>query len=96
MRRAIVPAVVIVVVAVVAVALLGWMFVGAGLDARDAAQDGVFPRGILGLPVLEGFRTNGRFGIHVQPGALVFLVVPVVVAIAVSIPGLRRFARGRG
>jgi hypothetical protein len=92
--RKVAPAIVIVLVVVAAVVVLGWLFASASLDARDAAHDGVFPRELLGLPILEGFRTDGRFGIHLQPGALVFVIVPVVTAVVVSLPGLRRFVRG--
>ncbi len=95
MKKAIAPALAVVLVTVAAVVVLGWFFVGAGLDAKNALSDGVFRRELLGLPVLEGFRHDGRIGVHLHPGAFVFLVVPVAVAIAVSIPGLRRFVRGR-
>jgi hypothetical protein len=81
---------------VVAIAWMGFLFVEASAEARASLVDGVFPRDALGIPILEGFASSGRFGVHLLPGAIVFLVVPVAIGIVCAIPGVVRFVRGRG
>jgi hypothetical protein len=91
----VVPALVTIAAFVVAAAWIVFLFVSASAEARASLVDGVFPREALGMPVLEGFSASGRFGVHLFPGALLFLVVPVLLGLACAVPGVVRFVRGR-
>ena len=76
---------------VVGGAFLAAAFVGASSDARESMVSGVFPRSLLGLPLLEGFRDQDHFGVHLKSGVFVILVVPVIVALLVwAVNGWRR------
>ncbi|NEM90862.1 transcriptional regulator [Galbitalea soli] len=77
----------------IAIVILGTQFVGATQDARSATSDATFPRMALGLPILEGFRIGAHFGVHLHWGVLVFLVVPLIVALAVAALALRGMRR---
>lgn len=95
-RRSFVVSTIVTIAAfAISLVILGVLFVSASTEARTALVDSTYPRDILGLPILEGFHRSGKFGVHMFPGALVFLVVPVVVGLVASIPGVRRFARAR-
>lgn len=95
-RRSFVVSTVITIAAfAISLVILGVLFVTASTEAQAATVDSIYPRDILGLPILEGFHKSGKFGVHMFPGALVFLVVPVLVGLVASIPGVRRFARAR-
>ncbi len=80
-------------VTVVCLAVLGFMFVWASSDARDAIGDQSFPQSIFGLPVLEGFHLDGKFGVHMKPGALIFIAIPILAGILLKNSAMNRFAR---
>ena len=65
-------------------------FCSAGLQARSAAGDAVFPYRFAGLPVLSGFRHGGHLGVHLQPGAFVLFVGPLALWLAVTLLALLR------
>jgi hypothetical protein len=88
--RAVRPALVAIPLYLLAFAYLAWAFVSASGAARAATSDGVFPRTLAGLPVVEGFASAGRFGVHVQWGALALLVVPAVVATVLAVVAVLR------
>jgi hypothetical protein len=88
--RAVRPALVAIPLYLLAFAYLAWAFVSASGAARAATSDGVFPRTLAGMPVVEGFASAGRFGVHVQWGALALLVVPAVVATVLAVVAVLR------
>ncbi|MFC8192514.1 hypothetical protein ACFUMH_12740 [Cellulomonas sp. NPDC057328] len=93
LARGLRPLLLVVPLYVLVVGYLGWAFVGASTQARDAAGDGVFPRTLLGMPVLEGFALDGRFGVHVGWGTLVLLVLPALLG---AVAGAVVIARAQG
>ena len=57
-------------------------FISASSEARSSADvNATFPRTLWGLPILEGFRSEGRFGVHLQSGTIVIAVLPVVLTL---------------
>lgn len=95
MSRSVLAAILItVLVALACVAVFGIMFVTASTDAKNASADGMFPRDLFGLMILEGFHRDGRFGVHIAPGAVVFLIVPLLVGVVSMIPSIRLFLHG--
>ncbi|ALS56766.1 hypothetical protein [Rathayibacter toxicus] len=52
--------------------------------AKDSAMDATFPHTVLGLPILEGFKADGKFGVHLQWGVIVLLVVPLIMGTLLS------------
>ncbi|HEU4850308.1 MAG TPA: transcriptional regulator [Terrimesophilobacter sp.] len=94
-RLFVVSTIVTIAVFVVSIVLFGFLFVSASTEARASVGDAVFPKELLGLPVMEGFKNAGRFGVHLFPGALLFLVVPAVIGIGCALPGVLRFVKAR-
>ncbi|MFJ4027983.1 hypothetical protein ACIPWF_10650 [Paenarthrobacter sp. NPDC089989] len=81
-------------ITVICLAVIGFMFVTASANARDATGDQVFAQTIFGLPILEGFRLNGKFGVHMKPGAIVFIAIPLLTGVLTSLPALKGFVNG--
>lgn len=81
-------------VTVICLAVFGFMFVMATSDARDATVDQVFAQSLFGLPILEGFHLKGKFGVHMKPGAMVLIAIPLFTGILTSIPALKAFVHG--
>lgn len=67
-----------------------------GLAARDSGTSGVFPQVVLGIPILEGFRDGDKFGVHLQWGVVLLVLLPLVITVASSILGIRRFTSRSG
>ncbi len=70
-----------------------YLFFGASEAARNASDPILVRKGILGIPVLESFRTAEGFGVHVLWGTPVLLLVPVVLLTIVLL--VLEFARRR-
>ncbi|MFC8039900.1 hypothetical protein ACFUOZ_11150 [Paenarthrobacter sp. NPDC057355] len=81
-------------VTVICLAVFGFMFVAASSDARDATVDQVFAQSLFGLPILEGFHLNGKFGVHMKPGAMIFIAIPLFAGVLTSVPALKGFVHG--
>lgn len=91
-RKLVVASVVITFAAVlISIAILGVFFVTASLEAKASAVNATFQRDVFGIPVLEGFKLDGRFGVHLHSGILLFPAVVFVVAIVSSLPAVRSF-----
>ncbi|MFK0005340.1 hypothetical protein [Paenarthrobacter sp. NPDC090522] len=84
------------VVTIICLFVLGFAFVAASTDAREATGNHVFAQTIFGLPILEGFRLNGKFGVHMKPGAIVFLAIPIFVWALTRVPALKSFVYRNG
>ncbi len=65
----------------VALAVTLTVFVQVSEAARAAVATAIIPGSFVGLPLFEGFRDDGRIGVHPQWGLLVMLVVPAVLGI---------------
>lgn len=65
----------------------GWLylFFTASESARGATGPTVIRKNVLGIPVLEAFRTAEGFGAHVLWGTPVLLLVPVGVLTVVLV-----------
>ncbi|WP_270352218.1 transcriptional regulator [Microbacterium testaceum] len=70
---------------VVALAITLTIFVQVSEAARTAVASGVIPGSFIGLPLFEGFRNDGRIGVHPEWGLLVMLVVPAVLGILIAL-----------
>lgn len=81
--------------AVIAVVVLAFLFVSASQEAQMSMGNATFPREVLSVPVLEGFRLNGRFGVHVLTGILLFPAAVFLVATALSLNVVRRYVTTR-
>lgn len=68
---------------VVALAVTLTIFVQVSETARTAVATVVIPGSFVGLPLFEGFRNDGRIGVHPEWGLLVMLVVPAVLGILI-------------
>ncbi len=62
----------------------------AGDAARAAPGNVRMPYTFLGMPVLDGFRLDGRIGVDMRWGALVLLVGPPLLALAIGVVQSRR------
>lgn len=87
------PGLVSVALWTLAVVITGATFVGVSEAARAATGDTLVPGEFLGMPLFEGFRLDGRFGVHPGWGLLVMLLVPAVIGIALSLIALARLGR---
>jgi len=74
-----------------ALVVVGQAFVTASAQAAAASADGLFPRSFLGIPLLEGFSTSGRHGVHVFWGTGVVLAIPAIIALTATLASLRRW-----
>ena len=91
-RKLVVASVVVTVAAVViAIVVLGVLFVTASQEARVSATNATFPRDVLGVPILEGFKLDGRTGVHLFGGILLFPAIVFAIAIVSSLPAVRSF-----
>lgn len=70
---------------VVALAVTLTVFVQVSEAARTAVATVVFSGSFIGLPLFEGFRNDGRIGVHLEWGLLVMLVVPAVLGILIPL-----------
>lgn len=61
------------------------VFVQVSEAARTAVATVVIPGSFVGLPLFEGFRKDGRIGVHPEWGLLVMLVVPAVFGILITL-----------
>lgn len=93
--RAVRPWVVAVPVWIIAGVYLALTFHSATMAARAAEVSTQFPRSLLGMPVLTGFRDGERFGVHLEWGTAALLVAPAVLAALVSLAVVVRQARAR-
>ncbi|MDQ4502812.1 transcriptional regulator [Sinomonas sp. ASV322] len=71
----------------------GLGFVMASEAARESAADGTFLQALFGIPFFEGFRTDGRFGVHLQWGLTPLLALPIAATAAAAIVGRRHALR---
>ncbi len=94
-RRLAASSIVTVLVTLLALVSAAVMFVSASQEAAASRADGVFPRGLLGIVFLDGFRAGSHFGVHLYWACWLFLIVPVLVGIGTSIPGVKAFLRAR-
>lgn len=83
--RAMRPLYLVVPLYLAVIAYVGWAFVSASGEARAATSDTEFPRSLLGMPVLEGFAADGRFGVHIEWGVLVLAVAPAVIGVVMGV-----------
>jgi hypothetical protein len=67
------------------------MFVTASESAHQATSSAEFPKTLLGIAMLTGFRHGPYFGVHPHLGLLIFPIFVFAVAIATSIPALKHF-----
>ena len=82
-----------VLVWVIAIALTGFVLVNTSQQARNAAEGAVIDGKILGLHLFQGFKLNGFFGVHIQSGLLVMLLIAVVASAVVLILGKVFYSR---
>ena len=84
-RRRLTPVLLFVLLWIVAVGFVGVQFVAASEAARSSDVDMVKSYALFGMPVLEGFRNDGRFGVHMHWGALVLVIAPFLLGILVAV-----------
>jgi len=70
---------------VAAIAVTVTVFVQVSEAVRTAVATVVIPGSFIGLPLFEGFRNDGRIGVHLEWGLLVMLVVPAVLSILIPL-----------
>lgn len=68
-------------------------FIGVSSAARAATDNTEIPGNVLGIPLFVGFHVNGHFGVHVQWGVLLMLLVPAAVGLTMMIITLVRSRR---
>ncbi|MFJ4158899.1 transcriptional regulator [Microbacterium testaceum] len=71
-----------------AVSVAGFVF--ASESARSAVGNAVIPVSFAGLPLFEGFRHAGLFGVHVQWGLSVCLATFAIGAVVLALNSPRR------
>ncbi|MEA5454670.1 transcriptional regulator [Sinomonas sp. JGH33] len=76
-----------------AVLIGGLGFVMASETARESTADGTFLQSLFGIPFFEGFRADGRFGVHLQWGLVPLLALPAAATAAAAIIGKQRAVR---
>lgn len=74
-----------VVIAILAFAATTAAFFFAAESARYAVSDVVMSVDLFGLPLFEGFRSAGRFGVHAQWGVPVMAVVFLTAATVLTV-----------
>lgn len=89
-RTMIWPGVISIALWVVAIIITGALFVEVSESARAASEGAVIPAAFVGLPLFEGFHSEGRFGVHPEWGLLVMLIVPAIVGILLSLIAVAR------
>jgi len=78
---------------IVGVLYLGVLLVSASAQAKASSGDGSFPRALLGIPMLEGFRNGSHFGVHLHWGIALVVVLPAVLSIIPMTVALMRRSR---
>jgi hypothetical protein len=89
-RSGISPALVAGALWIAAVVYLGIGFATVVSQVQSATGDLEVPFGLLGIPLLVGFRQAGRIGTHVGWGVALLLVAPFVVGMLVALGRIRR------
>jgi len=92
-RRVIRPLAIALPLWIVGVLYLGVLLVSASAQAKASSGDGSFPRSLLGIPMLEGFRNGSHFGVHLHWGIALVLVLPAVLSV---LPMTVALMRGSG
>jgi len=78
---------------IVGVVYLGAILVSASAQAKASAAPGSFPRALLGIPMLDGFREGSHFGVHLHWGIMLVILVPAVLSV---VPMAVALVRGSG
>ncbi|MFK4299636.1 hypothetical protein ABH924_004821 [Arthrobacter sp. GAS37] len=83
----------IVVVGAFCLLALGELYLSASAQATEATVNGVFPRSISGLTIVQGFKESGGTGVRLAPGSVAFLMIPLVSGLVTLIPGVKGFVK---
>lgn len=81
------------ILAVLALAISAFAFFFASEAARAATGDAVIPVTLFGLPLFDGFRHDGLFGVHPQWGVAAMVVIVVASLAVLAVLGRRGLAR---
>jgi hypothetical protein len=79
------PIVFVVVLWVAALIILGVNFFSAGEAGRNATGTLDKSYDFLGMPLLVGFRHADKVGVHLEWGALVLLIAPLVLGLVIVV-----------
>jgi hypothetical protein len=91
------PVIIVVMLWIASLIILGVAFFSAAIAAKNATGTLDKAYHFLGMPLLVGFRHNGKIGTHLQWGSLVLLVGPLLLGLVIAVvQSSRAWARSAG